>query len=325
MEVSDVQATVAIPSVTVLVPILNGAAYLPDFLQHLERNVDPNDEVIIVDDNSTDATLEIIYAYQAKFPDVIKCVQNPHSGLVSALNYGVQLARHNWIARFDVDDAYDPNRLLLQKKELGTHVAAVFCDYEFFTNSRKNLGVIKSAVLPNASLLSLISGQRTPHPGVVFNKAYFLKVGGYRQESYPAEDLSLWLRMASVGELKTVPKTLLFYRISEQSVTGLNRNLAISKMQELVKSTQILRSAYFDSLSDLPNTLEVYSNMSGGNERILLHFRDLLIALNYFGSYGKFFKSVMRFKVFLAIIKSFPYAIKLRREKRQRTKLRLNP
>jgi glycosyltransferase involved in cell wall biosynthesis len=197
------------PPITLLMPIKNGERFLPEAIKFLEKNASPEDEILIVDDNSQDQTKSMLMTW-AKFNSNVTIVNNPKSGLVSALNFGLKMARHEWIARFDVDDRYPSSRIEETRKYINRDTVAIFTDYQFTTDSGLRLGVVPSAIQANHTAPSLVSSQRTAHPSVCFNKFAVKEVGGYVEEDFPAEDLSLWLRLSTIGRIITVPKNLLF-------------------------------------------------------------------------------------------------------------------
>jgi len=198
--------------------------------------LEDSDEVLIINDGSSDISEEEFLKFEQR-DSRIRVVNCEHGGLVQALNFGVNFSRGEFIARADIDDLYSVDRIRLQKVFLEEHseVSAVFSDYELQGARLQSLGTIPSAVFPLLTKLSLLSANRTPHSSAMFRKKSFFQVGGYKIEEYPAEDLGLWVRMAQIGELSTMPLTLLFYRVHPNSITGSNQS------QMLVMRDKIIR------------------------------------------------------------------------------------
>jgi len=257
-------------------PVKNGEKFLPTAIKTLIENCRPSDEIVIVNDNSIDNTSNILKKFVASSSNVI-VVDNINPGLVNALNFGLSVASNNWIARFDVDDEYSSSRLNLTRENISEGVVGIFSDYTFISNNGRKLGTMPSAISNQLTYLSLVSSQRTAHPSVCFNKSAVEAVGGYRQEDFPAEDISLWLRLAKHGNLKTIPHTLLNYRLNPKSVSNTMRDKSISKKQELITKYSFNESIVLERLSTLRETKNFYSNYDMGDERYLLHLRDLLL------------------------------------------------
>ncbi len=261
-------------SISVVMPVKNGALYLPDSITDIESNVLPSDEIIVIDDGSSDKTPVILRDWAHRNQNV-QVITIPSLGLVNALNLGISQANNNWIARFDVDDRYARGRLAHQRRVINDRVSAIFCDYEFFDGENRNLGKIPGPVLPSATATSLISSQRTPHPGVMLNREAVLDCGGYREEDFPAEDISLWLRIAKTGSLISVPHVLLSYRLSKGSISAQNRAIAKTRTAELLMEIGINSEAVRFSVDNWEQIFSEYSLMSFADERKLLFLRDL--------------------------------------------------
>jgi glycosyltransferase involved in cell wall biosynthesis len=264
--------------ITLLMPIRNGEKFLPNAISALNSNCQPEDEILVVNDNSSDNTDSLLHSW-AKYNPNVKVVNNPDEGLVSALNFGLSIASFDWIARFDVDDRYEPNRILETKKTISSEVACIFSDYEFTTTKGASIGYMPSAIEEEKTYLSLVTSQRTAHPSVCFNKLFALEVGGYNLDDFPAEDLSLWLRMSKTGTVKSIPKSFLKYRISSSSVSGTLRNKALNKKRELITGFKFKSEVVESCLDDIDNSKTFYWNYNQSHRRYLLHLRDLALVI----------------------------------------------
>ncbi|GAB4530274.1 MAG: hypothetical protein Tsb0014_12810 [Pleurocapsa sp.] len=95
--------------VSVIIPAYNSAEYISKAIESVLNQTYCNLEIIIVDDASTDATLEIIKSFQDKR---LKIIKNEHNlGVSAARNLALKQARGNWIALLDSDDWYASERL----------------------------------------------------------------------------------------------------------------------------------------------------------------------------------------------------------------------
>jgi glycosyltransferase involved in cell wall biosynthesis len=264
--------------ITLLMPIRNGEKFLSRAISTLNANCQIEDEILVVNDNSSDSS-RILLNDWARRNSNVRVVDNPGEGLVSALNFGLSIARFDWIARFDVDDKYSTNRILETKKVISNDVACIFSDYVFTTSKGSYIGYMPSAVEEQKSYLSLVTSQRTAHPSVCFNKSMALEVGGYYLEDFPAEDISLWLRMAQVGKVKSIPESFLKYRISKNSVSGSLRNRSLEKKRLLISNYNFKKEVIDNCINDLENSAFYYNNFNQGQRRYLLHLRDLILVI----------------------------------------------
>lgn len=263
------------PQVSALLPIKNGAQFVNQIMSDLIACTNIDDEILVIDDHSSDAT-GVMLKYWAEHHDRVKIIAPEGKGLVSALNTGIDAAKNNWIARFDCDDRYPENRLSVQLEDVNPALGCIFSDYEIFNEKRKSLGVIASPISPVATRLSLWRNARTPHPSAIMNRKMVQQVGGYLQEDFLAEDLSLWLRLSKVGELRSVPVILLYYTLNAKSVTGSryteSKLIAKNIYSKKGKDLALLRSA----ISDFEVQVGEYQNTLYGKERILLHYIDII-------------------------------------------------
>ncbi len=263
--------------ISALLPVKNGQDFLQDLIPSIIKMLNLNDELIVINDGSTDQSRDIIEKFVAS-DSRIKIVITPGVGLVHALNLGVDAAQNSWIARFDVDDTYSSLRLESQREMIDDGVSLIFSDYDFISRMGHKLGRVYTAVFPMQSALALISSQRAPHPVVLINKDLLIQSGGYQEVDFPVEDLSLWLRMSSLGKVLTVPESLLGYRLSVGSISNENRNVQIRKKNELIGNSTLWRDLQTNCQNSFRETILLYQKTPYSNHRIFLHLRDLLIA-----------------------------------------------
>jgi glycosyltransferase involved in cell wall biosynthesis len=263
-------------AVSALLPVKNGQMYLDELLPNILEMLTDQDELIVVNDGSDDQTQSIIEKCLSQDSRVV-LINTLGVGLVPALNLGVQIAKNNWVARFDVDDQYLDIRILEQRKCLNKDVAVVFSDYQFISERGTGLGYVYSAVLPIPTALSLISSQRTAHPSALINREMLNKAGGYRLQDFPAEDLALWLRISQFGKMISVPHPLLRYTLSGNSISGQNRSIQQNKKRELIRSFSSWQLLQERSIEDFSQTLSSYRMIAHAPERILLHLSDLFL------------------------------------------------
>jgi len=261
---------------TILLPLFNGSAFLLQSINNLCEIAGPKDEILIIDDGSTDLTNQEIESLGKLDARIVfhKC---KHQGLVKTLNYGIKIAANEFIARADVDDIYEKNRIELQVKYL-THnpkISAVFSDYKMISPSGANLGIFPSAISPELTAFSLISSQRTPHPSVMYRKSAVIAAGGYLPVDFPAEDLALWIRLVKGSEIASIPLILLNYTAHGSSITQ-------TKQELMREKSHALRQQYGSSLNldgllnSVTKLLPEYKNVPYRDLRILFFIEDLL-------------------------------------------------
>ena len=264
-----------------LLPVHNGEKFIDMCLPLILKNLDLDDELIVIDNGSTDGS-NIKLERWVNVDSRIRLISTKKPGLVEALNLGIKESNNNWIARFDVDDVYEPDRLKNQRVAINKETVLIFTDYDFFSNSHNYLGTIPSAIESNAVSVSLVSSQRTAHPSALFSKEAVADAGYYQEIDFPAEDLSLWLRMSRLGKIVSIPETLLHYRLSPGSTSGTRRSEAKDATKRLLTHVGVNHKNIHNLISTYDSVVDLYKTYSFSREREILMLRDLyLVSKNF--------------------------------------------
>jgi glycosyltransferase involved in cell wall biosynthesis len=266
------------PSIAAIMPVRNAANFLKTSLESISANIDYLDEVIIVDDGSTDTSSIILQAWIQDHPKA-QLMRTSGVGLVKALNLAISEVQSDFIARFDADDRYDPKRIALQSAAIKPGVVGVFCDYSIFSDSGGKMGFIPSPIFPDETAISLIRSQRTPHPGVIFNVHAARSVGGYRVEDFPAEDLSLWLRLSRDGSLISIPELLLDYRISSKSISSSYSIAMRNKRMQLLDEVGLNAFSLDSAVEKFNSAKNSYLDETHSDVRRIIHLLELRAAV----------------------------------------------
>lgn len=112
--------------ISVVIPVYNVEKYLKRCLDSVLRQIDVTQEVILVDDGSTDTSGEICNEYAEKYPGV-KCLHISNSGPASAKNIGYDHSTGNYIAFIDSDDEIKPDMFSKMLQSGNKHDADIVC------------------------------------------------------------------------------------------------------------------------------------------------------------------------------------------------------
>jgi glycosyltransferase involved in cell wall biosynthesis len=208
-------------SVTVLLPVYNGAATLEQALRSILLQRHRDFELLVIDDASTDGSAAVIQRVAGLDPRVVPVLHDRNAGLANTLNEGLEQARHELVARMDQDDEALPDRLVAQVAFLEAHPrVAVAGSWVYHMGSeRRHDRLVRLPVEHDEIAARLASENCMYHPTVMLRRSVVLDVGGYRGEFKNAEDYDLWLRVARRAELANVAKPLLRYRFSVGGMT----------------------------------------------------------------------------------------------------------
>lgn len=142
-------------TLSVVVPVFNAAHYLPSFLDSLVRQQRQAEEVIVVDDGSTDESLSIIYEYKDLLP--LKVFQQQNTGCSVARNLGMDNAKGKYLMFLDADDILEPtlfDRVLDEAESYELDMVLYNANYFFegrkpdklIYNENKDIGVIEGNI-----------------------------------------------------------------------------------------------------------------------------------------------------------------------------------
>ena len=269
--------------ITAIVPVRNGAKFLYGFIPNIINTCSDEDEILFIEDHSTDNSLQILKEFSGIHKN-IRVITSEKSGLVHALNQGIIEASNAWLARFDCDDKYAITRIDRQATMIKDNVVCIFSDYRISAPEGQNLGVIPSPVDPIPTKISLISNVRTPHPVAMMRRDAVIEVGGYIESDFPAEDLSLWLRLSRIGDLVSVPDELLTYYLHKSSITGTTYFQSKEKGRMMYSLGYVSKQDINHAVLNFKNQKVRYNQSSFSRERIFLHYLDLysnMKALNF--------------------------------------------
>ena len=258
-------------------PVRDGERYVQEACRGILQNFEFGDEVIIINDGSTDQTSNLLKQISENF-DGLRVIETKSNGIVSALNIGFNESKNSWVARYDVDDTYPMHRISTQRRLISDDVSVIFADYKMHLENGFNMGVFPSPITDFASRVSLLRSQQTAHSVALINRDHFFLAGGYLREDFPAEDLGLWIRISQFGKILSVPEVLMKYRLSNSSTSGARQVEAHKVRQNLIKKMPNLLSSetILDSL--ILETLEIYKTTSFEKLRIILFLRNLELA-----------------------------------------------
>jgi hypothetical protein len=183
------------PLVSVLMPVYNGARYLPAAVDSILGQSLRDLEFVVIDDGSTDETPAILSRYADRR---LKLRRLEHVGLVAALNAGVDACSAPYIARMDADDLSYPDRLRRQADHLQSDPRCdlVTCYSDLLDHHGRVVGCTQGGVAPDM-ILELAGGNEIVHGSVMIRRSS-LPSPAYPR---PPEDYWLWEHMARVGRV----------------------------------------------------------------------------------------------------------------------------
>lgn len=244
------------PIVSVVMPVFNAENYLTDCMKSILNQTYDNFEFIIIDDNSTDNSTNIITSFND--PRIKLKRKNKRSGYVDSLNYGVSIAKGSYIARMDADDISISTRFEKQVSFLKSHaeVCAIATKISMINENNIGIGLWKNDSLTTSDsdiIKYLPGGNCLAHPSMMIRKEIFRNYK-YDIDQYGSEDWDLWLTLISDGyKISKLNEVLLLYRKNSNSVsalidnkTGVKKKAINVQKKYLIKRVVGLKFTLFD-------------------------------------------------------------------------------
>lgn len=214
------------PKVSVFMPCYNAADNLDETLESIARQTLADFELVVVDDGSSDATLDILVAWAARDPR-FRVLAKPHGGVIQAANAALAACQAPYLARMDADDVAAPDRLATQADYLDQHpqVAVVSCLVQGFPVRTLRQGYrlyirwLNSLVTDQDIRREMFVESPLANPSTMVRAEWMAAMDGYQEHGWP-EDYDLWLRMYLAGAaFAKVPKVLLSWRDHPNRIT----------------------------------------------------------------------------------------------------------
>lgn len=211
---------------TVLVPVYNGECTLDRALSSLSLQHQLPEEIVVVDDGSTDRTPEIIVKWSKILP--IKHVSlNENGGLVAALQLAFRISTGSLVFRLDADDSWEPDHLAkIQYLSETNPNAVLFCSRAHVIGGDGEIVGVSDALNDKTVRRFLMWDNPLVHSAVAFRRPAYEATGGYSQGEFP-EDYDLWVRLLQVGAFVGAEDITVKYHVLPNSLSRVKKTIAI--------------------------------------------------------------------------------------------------
>ena len=296
---------------SVLIPAHGSCQFIVQTLESIcESSILPK-QVVIINDGISNITLSTIMDFHPRLSLFIQ--PNRGSGLVDALNTGIEICQNTFISRLDADDLVTPDRFahqldfMRQNPEIvvvGGQVQYIDADGQLLGSSNYLTGQLNE--LKDFKVKCLIA-----HPATMIRRNALIDVGGYRSICKKgrvdlAEDFDLWLRLSQEGILYNLKSTVLYYRqhSNQLSARNLPEQLFSTRYISLINQAEKIDPLFQAKILNLQRfkvdfLLESFRSLASFaslNQRIILLLEGSLIYLGISSSgFARLMRKVIRF------------------------------
>jgi glycosyltransferase involved in cell wall biosynthesis len=222
-------------SISVIIPAYNAARFIRETVECVLQQTLPPDEVLVIDDGSTDDTASIAES----FGPPVRVIRRQNVKLAATRNFGVQEAKSEWVAFLDADDLWQSNKLERQMEELSRNPEADLCytGRVLLLQGHENTRLGKVVPVPPAEKIRQALYHNTTFlpSSVVMRRSTFLAIGGHDTHFKIVEDWDTWLRLLHAGtKFAACSEPLMLYRIHSNS-TSHNAIPALLECKEIYR------------------------------------------------------------------------------------------
>lgn len=224
------------PKVSVIMPVYNAEDYLSQAIESILSQTLADFEFIIIDDGSTDDSLNIIKTYSD--PRIILICNETNLKLIPTLNKGLDAARGQYIACMHADDISLPERLTRQVEFMDLNPSIGVCGTWAETFGECEQSIWRFTTHPDEVKCMLLFGCCIVHPSVMLRRT-IVETGIRYSPLYPhGEDYALWVQIAKTYDIANIPEVLLKYRRSASQLStkyaGLEMGMTLKIQREQI-------------------------------------------------------------------------------------------
>lgn len=213
------------PKLSVIMPAYNGENFITAALESVHQQHDEGVELVVVDDGSSDRTLDIIRDFAAKLP--LRLITPGRIGnWVAATNIGLRQATGEWACFLHQDDLWLPGRIAAIRTAIeNARGSLIIHNAKFIGPKGQSLGP-STCPLPVGDVPSDLFIERLlvqnfiALPSPVFRRSAALESGGLDESLWFSADWDLWLRLGTHGPVHFINQTLAAFRVHPASQTA---------------------------------------------------------------------------------------------------------
>ena len=230
-------------TISIVMPAYNARATIFDALDSALNQTLPADEIIVIDDGSTDSTGE---AVAEKYGAQVAVITQVNAGVSAARNRGIEAASGEFIQFLDADDVLDPRKLersLDMAQRTGAPV--VYGPAQFVDPDGRTPVSIQFPPLPSGEILTewltgtMANGSYGVCSSFFVSRAVLQAAGGFAIDMAQAEDWHLWIRLAAKHRFAALDEPLVTYRVMPAGASRHDLNMAKGRLTAIRRAREL--------------------------------------------------------------------------------------
>lgn len=273
------------PLLSVVIPSYNHSRFIREAVDSVLNQTYRNIELIVIDDGSSDNSMDILLSYN---DTRIQVIAQENQGAHNAINNGLKLAKGEYLAILNSDDIYEKNRFEIMIDAMQQSPETEFmCSYIRVINTAgKDLGIKKgwrnmqSWLVPHPELSFgeqdgfkgnlIMTNFTSTTSNFLFTRKLYERIGGMRNLRF-AHDWDFALRAAEVTECKLIEQPLMRYRIHESNTISSNRKWMLFEIVWMWAANleRFYSSIIFPNQDDAENMVRLVESLNlQGNDKV---------------------------------------------------------
>lgn len=217
--------------VSIIMPVYNGEKYLRAAIDSCLNQTWPNIELILVNDGSTDETLNIMKSYSTD--DRVVIIDQANLKLPAALNAGFKKATGVYLTWTSCDNIYAPSAIEFLVNHISEASPFIFSDWSAID---ANSTLFRRYNLSATTMQTLLKYNGIG-PFFMYTRQVYQSIGEYDDAGFLVEDYEYWLRISRKFNIKHIPSLdLYFYRFHKDTLTTQKQSDVRHRTTELLKS-----------------------------------------------------------------------------------------
>ena len=206
---------VDLPMVSIVIPAYNHGNYLREAISSVLAQNYPRIELIVIDDGSTDNTVEVLDGMKGEF----HWESQINIGQSRTLSRGWEIAKGDIFGYLSADDILEPEAVGMSVSALNDNPDAVgvYCNFNLIDNQSR---LVRRVELPDFNYNEMLRKVSCPiGPGAFFKRTAYLKAGPWNPAFQQMPDYDFWLRLGLEGDFLHLSQVLAGFRVHEDSQT----------------------------------------------------------------------------------------------------------
>ncbi len=201
------------PRVSVIIPAYNASRTVGAAVDSVLAQTFADYELIVVDDGSSDGTAKVVLSREDRR---VRCVTTENRGVARARNHGLELARAEFVAFLDADDAWRPAKLQrqLEAMDADSSIGLSFTSVELVDGALRRIDETQAETQADYCAALLLGGNIVAGSAssVMVRRALIDHVGPFDERLSQCADWDMWLRLSLVTSFAPIHEPLVMYR-----------------------------------------------------------------------------------------------------------------